>query len=146
MRSSVTVGVIFALCCIVSTSNGQLDAVKNAVGGAAECIQKLPQCSPKKPSESERDQRKTYCCGIAAWSKCVENLIDSTCPGTALNQVVNMPESGQPGTYCEGYTFWTPECLYTNYMIVVIGSAAGLAVLLLIIIIAICCCCCRSKK
>ena len=143
-RSGVTVALLFVLCSIMSTSNGQMDAIKNA-GGLAECTQKVSQCS--KPNEQERNQQRAYCCTIAAWSKCIENLIASTCPGTLLSQLSSgMSETGGPGSYCEGYTFWTPDCLYTNYMIAVIGSAAGLAVLLLIIIIAICCCCCRSKK
>lgn len=143
-HSTIAVVVLFVMCSTISTSNGQLDAIKN-VGSAADCIQKLPQCSGNKPNEQERDQKKAYCCSAAAWVRCVNQLIESTCPGTAASQVMGMAEPGSGG-YCDSYTFWTPECLYTNYMIVVIGSAAGLAVLLLIIVIAVCCCCCRSKK
>lgn len=146
-RNGALVPVIFALCVLISISNGQmLDQAKNLIGGASECIQKLPQCSASKPNDQDRESKRAYCCNTAAYVRCIDNLISSTCPGTGLNQVVGSLETGSAGSWCEGYTFWTPECLYTNYMIAVIGSAAGLAVLLLIIIIAICCCCCRSKK
>lgn len=133
-------------CCLISGSEGQMNTLKNAVGGASECMGKLPDCNSNKPNDQDRDQKRAYCCSSAAWSRCVQRLIDSTCPGIPMHQIISSIESGAAGTYCEGYTFWTPECLYTNYMIAVIGSAAGLIAVLLLIVICVCCCCCRSKK
>lgn len=123
-----------------------MDTMRNALGGTAQCAAKVPECSGNKPRDEDKDQKRAYCCSAAAYSRCVQRLIDSTCPGTAINLVVSAIETGATGTYCEGYTFWTPECLYTNYMIAVIGSAAGLAAVLILCMICVCCCCCRSKK
>jgi hypothetical protein len=101
---------------LVSISNCQgLDGIKNqlnnAMGGAPECIAKLPQCSSNKPADQERESSQAkFCCHSAAYTRCVENLISSTCPGTALDRVVSAVETGRAGTLCEGYTFWTPVC------------------------------------
>ena len=148
MFNSKKFASVFILISLMSaTSYGQMDSFETALQtgpNSADCISKLPECNSQKPSEQDRENKRVYCCYTAAYVRCVQGIIDARCAGTPINQLV---QSVETGPMCEGYTFWTPDCLYTNYMVAVIGSAAGLALLLLLILCAVCwCCCCRSKK
>jgi len=135
----ILVAACLVLAMLVSTSEqGLLDAISNTV----TCPKYIAECEWDKSSEKDDNDRRVYCCTQAKYMNCVEGKVAEHCPDTPIASLMSINvDTG----FCEGYTFWSPECIYTNYMLAVIGSTVGLVSLGVAACLICYCCCCRRK-
>ena len=109
-----------------------------------------PVLSNNEDSSSLQNKVRVACCSAAAVQRCIRRVAAETCPSIPIESAISMVGQLVPtpsgGGACDGYMFWSPECLYTNYMIEILGAGAATGLVLLALLVVCCCCCCRGKK
>ena len=113
--------------------------------GNMNCPAKIGECDYFKAPESEKDNVVKTCCGLRGWERCAKKKVADFCPDTKWDSIARQ-NPDLDSAKCSQYSFWTPECIWNNYMYETIGAAAGAAGILIILILICCCCCCRGKK
>jgi len=113
----------------------------NSLGEFASCPSKLAKdCELEKTTDLDKDDQRANCCAWAKYSKCLEASAEIHCPKAPFSTLAKA--LGEPAG-CEGYTFWSPECIYSNYLLYLVGTVTGL-VILLVALCVVCYCCCRK--
>jgi len=139
---------VFAIALAAIAVDAQLDSIKNfanSVGDALTCPSKISEdCTLEKSTDQDDNDKRVVCCTYIKFERCVQNSAEKHCPGTPISGLMNSLAKIDSGA-CENYSFWSPECLYTNYLLVLIGTTGGLIALGIIACVACYCCCCRRK-
>lgn len=130
--------------------NGQGDELKKQVKNLADCPNIVAKCTSyvsdteKTKNEANTDVAKR-CCGVHGWANCVKRVIANQCPEDRFeNYAATRKDLESPA--CRNYSFWTPECMWINFTLEVIGIAVAAVVIVIVAIVICCCCCCRGKK
>lgn len=142
MRGIFLFSLLLVLC--PEPSSGQF------FSGIMDCLKKVNEaCSGLRmdplPTDPKSSNLRVTCCSSAAVTRCMRRQAAQYCPSIPIDSLLNLAQTVSSNTACPGYDFWSPECLYTNFMIEILGAGAATGVILLLLII-LCCCCCRSKK
>jgi len=137
--------ISFVLLVIALSINGQGQGLVDQTRSTIDCPGKMGECKYFLPeAKVKTDNKNKYCCNLKAWARCTQLKIANYCPSQSWESIANpIPDINNE---CKEFNFWTPECIWHNYMYEVIGAAAGVAGILIILIIICCCCCCRSQK
>lgn len=148
-----TTTILFAMMLILGSSSSPPSWSVNgqSVFQQLDCPGKIKEaCSGFRmdplPTDPEDSRLRVTCCSSAAVARCIRQTAARECPSIPIDSIMNMVQLVATNTGCAGYDFWTPECLYTNFMIEVLGAGAGVGLILLALIVLCCCCCCRKKQ
>ncbi|KAI1296665.1 hypothetical protein HDE_04874 [Halotydeus destructor] len=134
-------GVLVTLAVVsVQIANGD---VFGAISGTLSCPSKIAEdCEYKQSTDLDENDKRAKCCTYAKYERCVQNSAEKHCPGSPVSGLVNAVASADSGA-CGDYTFWSPECIYSNYFLLLIGTTTGLIVLGVAACL-FCYCCCRK--
>ncbi|KAI1296884.1 hypothetical protein HDE_04885 [Halotydeus destructor] len=103
-----------------------------------KCPQKLlKQCDYDKVGQGSNS--RIVCCTWYKVENCIRNEAITSCP-THIFKDVNKELNIKSPIDCQDYSFWSPECIYTNDLLMGF-SIAGL--ILIVLLSCICCCICR---
>jgi len=103
------------------------------------------ECGNLLTTDLDKNDRRAYCCHAARHSRCVEMAIEANCPDTLLSALSGLIKSVPDTGACDDYTFWSPQCIYSNYLLILVGTSVGIAALVVGLCVLCCCCCCRKK-